>query len=136
MSSIESLTQQFKDTLDAEQQTLHTMLADVAIKREHVSSLEKAYAALTGKHEPKTRQLRARTPGPNGTSLKSKLVEILQASPTAMDLGSLTRAVLGTDDSRSRTRISAALSPIAADPAGVIRRIGVGSYVSRAASGE
>jgi len=81
-----------------------------------------------GKVYRKAEKAQKAKPAPEQRSIKDVLLDTLGATHQTVDLGTLTKAAYGKDNSILRTRVSAMLSPLVKDPASPVRRVSPGVY--------
>lgn len=120
--------------VETKQKEIETALEQVALLKSEVAALHKLAKAAgsIGLTVPVRREKVHRAKGemkPN--SRTAQVLEVLRASQTALDLGTIARRIGLEDNTVNRTKISAALTTMVRGPQSPAIRVGAGTYTAR-----
>jgi hypothetical protein len=127
--SLANLESQCLQLLEAKQSELNDLNSRTALLKAEVVSLEKVAKSIEAANEkgkPSNGRHRTRDRGRT-----RRIIEILQTSPKALDLGAIVTQLGEDDNANNRTRVSAALTRITSDPQGAVVRVSPGIYAAR-----
>ena len=117
------------EATEVQQAEVDELTRQLQVATDKLSTLLKAYKAFSGERASK-RSSNGKESRVKG-GIRSKILELLDTSPTAMDLGQLTKEIYGEDNQKTRARTTAALVYLTKGADSPVRRVGTGSYTSR-----
>jgi hypothetical protein len=129
IETINDIQAQLQQLIDSKQKALDEYEAGRIMLRAELSSLQKAALSLAG---TKAQAPRAKKQRYNGeVSRTTQVLEVLQKSTKALDLGALAKAVGLEDNAQNRTKINATLTPMLKGHDSPVIRVSPGIYAAR-----